>query len=71
MTTSTKNAVLVNLFEHHKWSNLTIIDFCATLTDEQLALTGPGVYGNTSIRSSTSLRTKPTTFDFWMDVTKS
>ncbi|MGI8485438.1 MAG: DinB family protein [Thermomicrobiales bacterium] len=46
-TTSTKNAVLVNLFEHHKWSNLQIIDFCATLTDEQLALTGPGVYGNT------------------------
>ena len=46
MTTSTKNAVLVALFEHHKWSNLQIIDFCSTLSDEQLALTAPGVYGS-------------------------
>ncbi len=46
MTTSTKNAVLVALFEHHKWANLRIIDVCSTLTDEQLTLTGPGVFGS-------------------------
>ncbi len=43
---SNGNPVLVAMFEHHKWSNLTIIDFCAGLTEEQLALTGSGVFGS-------------------------
>jgi uncharacterized damage-inducible protein DinB len=47
MTPAQENPVLVAMFEHHKWSNLQMIDFCATLTEEQLALSGPGVYGNT------------------------
>jgi uncharacterized damage-inducible protein DinB len=43
---SHENPVLVAMFEHHTWSNLQIIDFCAGLTDEQLALTAPGVFGS-------------------------
>jgi uncharacterized damage-inducible protein DinB len=35
------------IFTHHRWANLTIIDFCATLTGDQLALAGPGVFGST------------------------
>ncbi len=47
MTVSSNgNPILVAMFEHHKWSNLQIIDFCTTLTDNQLALTGPGVFGS-------------------------
>ena len=38
-------SILANLFEHHKWSNLVMIDFLAGLTNEQLELTVPGVYG--------------------------
>lgn len=38
-------SILANIFEHHKWSNLTLIDFLARLTKEQLELTVPGVYG--------------------------
>ncbi|HET8522608.1 MAG TPA: DinB family protein [Thermomicrobiales bacterium] len=41
----TENHYLVALFEHHKWSNLTLIDFCADLSDEMLALTVPGTFG--------------------------
>ncbi len=43
---SHENPVLVAMFEHHNWSNLQIIDFCSTLSDEQLALTAPGVFGS-------------------------
>lgn len=43
---SHENPVLVAMFEHHMWSNLQIIDFCSTLSDEQLALTAPGVFGS-------------------------
>lgn len=35
-----------NLYRHHRWSNLTLIDFLSTLTDEQLSLTVPGTYGS-------------------------
>lgn len=35
-----------NLFRHHRWSNLTLIDFLAQLDDDQLALTVPGTYGS-------------------------
>lgn len=35
-----------SLYRHHRWSNLTLIDFLSTLTDEQLAYTAPGVYGD-------------------------
>jgi uncharacterized damage-inducible protein DinB len=38
--------IWANLYRHHRWSNLTLIDFLATLTDEQLAYTAPGVYGD-------------------------
>ncbi len=40
------NEILVAILEHHKWSNLAMIDFCATLTDEQLSLAVPGTRGN-------------------------
>jgi uncharacterized damage-inducible protein DinB len=35
-----------NVFRHHRWSNRVIIDFLATLADEQLELTVPGTYGS-------------------------
>jgi uncharacterized damage-inducible protein DinB len=41
---------LAALFEHNLWANLLVLDKCATLNDEQLDATAPGVYG--SIRST-------------------
>ncbi len=38
--------IWANLYRHHRWSNLTLIDFLATLTDEQLRYAAPGVYGD-------------------------
>jgi uncharacterized damage-inducible protein DinB len=38
--------IWANLYRHHRWSNLTLIDFLSGLTDEQLAYTMPGVYGD-------------------------
>ncbi len=35
-----------NVFRHHRWSNLVMIDFLSTLTDDQLALTVPCTYGS-------------------------
>lgn len=35
-----------NIYRHHRWSNLTLIDFLSTLTDEQMGLTLPGTYGS-------------------------
>ena len=35
-----------NLFRHHRWSNRVVIDFLATLTDEQLDLAVAGTYGS-------------------------
>lgn len=40
-----ENHYLVALFQHHRWSNLTMIDFCAALDDAALELTVPGTYG--------------------------
>lgn len=40
-----ENHYLVALFQHHRWSNLTMIDFCATLDDAALDLTVPGTFG--------------------------
>jgi uncharacterized damage-inducible protein DinB len=36
---------LIEAFRYNKWANLHLIDVCAELTDEQLALTAPGTYG--------------------------
>lgn len=38
--------LLANIFEHHKWSNLVVIDFCAQLTDQQLQLAEAGTRGS-------------------------
>jgi len=35
------------LFRHHRWANLTLIDFCMSLTPEQLEASLPGQYGST------------------------
>lgn len=35
-----------NVFRHHRWSNLVLIDFLSTLTEQQLRLTVPGTYGS-------------------------
>lgn len=35
-----------NMYRHHRWSNLVLIDFLSGLTDEQLELTVPGTYGS-------------------------
>lgn len=38
--------IWASIYRHHRWSNLLTIDFLSGLTDEQLALTVPGTYGN-------------------------
>jgi uncharacterized damage-inducible protein DinB len=38
--------IWANLYRHHRWSNLTLIEFLSGLTDEQLQYTSPGVYGD-------------------------
>lgn len=38
--------VLTHLFEHHTWANLRLLDFCAGLSDEQLAASAVGGYGS-------------------------
>lgn len=38
--------IWANLYRHHRWSNLTLIDFLSELEDEQLRYAGPGVYGD-------------------------
>lgn len=35
-----------NVYRHHRWSNLVMIDALSALTDEQLDLTVPGTYGS-------------------------
>ena len=35
-----------NMYRHHRWSNLVLIDFLSSLTNEQLELTVRGTYGN-------------------------
>jgi len=35
-----------NIFRHHRWSNQTLIEFLARLTDDQLAFSVPGTYGS-------------------------
>jgi uncharacterized damage-inducible protein DinB len=37
---------LTTLFSHNLWANLSLLDLCAELTDEQLAATIPGAYGS-------------------------
>lgn len=34
------------MYRHHRWSNLTLINFLATLNEDQLQLSVPGTYGN-------------------------
>jgi uncharacterized damage-inducible protein DinB len=34
-----------NLYRHHRWSNLVLIDFLSGLDDDRLARTVPGTYG--------------------------
>lgn len=36
---------LTPLFEHNLWANLQLLEACSVLTEAQLALTIPGVYG--------------------------
>lgn len=42
--------LLTTLFQHHLWANLSLLERCAALTDEQLETTVPGAYG--SIRAT-------------------
>jgi uncharacterized damage-inducible protein DinB len=37
--------ILVELFRHNLWANLTLIDLCSTLPDEVLETNVPGTYG--------------------------
>lgn len=45
-------ACLADLFRHHRWANLQMIETCAKLSDDQLDATVPGTYG--SIRATLS-----------------
>lgn len=38
--------VLVDIFKHHKWANLKLIDACADLSEEQLQASAVGTYGS-------------------------
>ncbi len=38
--------VLTKLFAHNGWANLKLLDFCETLTDEQLDTTAIGCFGS-------------------------
>jgi uncharacterized damage-inducible protein DinB len=40
------HSILANIFRHHRWSNLVLIDFLSNLRQEQLELTVPGTFGN-------------------------
>ena len=40
------NTVLKDLVGHNNWATATLLAFCDTLTDEQLHLSAPGVYGD-------------------------
>jgi uncharacterized damage-inducible protein DinB len=33
------------LYRHNLWANLLLLDFCATLSDEQLRVAAPGTFG--------------------------
>ena len=33
------------LFRHNLWANLRVVDFCSTLTDQQLRVVVPGTFG--------------------------
>lgn len=35
-----------NVYRHHRWSNLVLIDFLSGLSEEQLQLAVPGTYGD-------------------------
>ncbi|MFN8473627.1 MAG: DinB family protein [Anaerolineae bacterium] len=41
-----ENSVLVVLFRHNIWANLKVLDYCETLSDEQLHAAAPGTYGS-------------------------
>ena len=43
-------SVLAALFRHNTWATLKMLDFCATLSDEQLDASAPGTFG--SIRAT-------------------
>src|ERR687887_609294 len=46
MTEQADNSVLLVLFHHNTWANLKLLDFCATLSDEQLDTSAIGTYGS-------------------------
>jgi uncharacterized damage-inducible protein DinB len=39
------NDGLVAFYKHNLWANLSLLDTCALLTDEQLQASAPGTYG--------------------------
>jgi uncharacterized damage-inducible protein DinB len=39
-------SVLTKLFQHNTWANLKLLDFCESLTDEQLDATALGCFGS-------------------------
>jgi uncharacterized damage-inducible protein DinB len=36
---------LVEIFRHNLWANISLLDFCASLTEEHLNANEPGTYG--------------------------
>jgi uncharacterized damage-inducible protein DinB len=40
------NDTLLELYRHKTWATLQLIEFCAKLSDDELAATTPGTYGN-------------------------
>jgi uncharacterized damage-inducible protein DinB len=38
--------VFLDLYKHHLWANLALLDVCENLPDEALAASAPGTYGN-------------------------
>jgi len=60
MTTS----ILADAFGHHTWANQRILDACATLTDDQLAMPVPGTYG--SVESTLRHLVQADSFYLWV-----
>ena len=40
------DATLLSALQHNNWANTQLLEFCADLTEEQLAWTSPGTYGS-------------------------
>ena len=46
MDRNKEEPAIIELFRHNTWATLKLLETCSALTDEQLGLSAPGVYGS-------------------------